>query len=149
MDPLPFNNARHQPSRPEIDTMLGILPAIELKRFEKQLDMMDSRISWAMQWYDAEQAWGYRASFRQRVLCILHFHDGFFFATLGIPLAREADFLALKELTPKMREHFAEFTLSPKVKWVKLHVRKPVDTASLLAAVRLKLEILGGKTGSN
>ena len=92
---LPFNNFKHIPSRPEIDTVLGMLPALELKRFEEQLDLLDSTISWAFQWYENLEGWGYRASFKQRVLCILHFDRGYFSATLSIPLAMEYTYLAL------------------------------------------------------
>ncbi|MBL0175165.1 MAG: DUF3788 family protein [Ignavibacteria bacterium] len=143
---LPFNNFKHIPSRPEIDTVLGMLPALELKRFEEQLDLLDSTISWAFQWYENLEGWGYRASFKQRVLCILHFDRGYFSATLSIPLAMEYKYLALKELTPNMREHFKDYRLSQKMKWVSLHVKNRADTDSLLAIIRLKLEDLRQKT---
>ena len=63
---LPFNDYQHLPTRPEIDTLLGVLPALELKRFEERLDLLEPTVSWAMHWYDSEQGWGYRASFRSR-----------------------------------------------------------------------------------
>ncbi len=145
---LPYNDYKHVPTRPEIDTLLGVLPAIELKRFEEQLDLLEPAIAWAMHWYDNEQGWGYRASFLRRVVCSLHFEKGFFTAAFSIPLAREAEFLDLKELTPEFRERFADCKMSIDAKRVSFRIRKRRETEAALAMARLKLEDIRAKGSS-
>lgn len=144
---LPFNDYKHPPTRPEIDLLLGVVPSSELRRFEHRLELMEPRINWAMHWYENETGWGYRASYRSRVLCVLHFYRGFFTVTLSVPLDREEEYLALKELTPGLRKAFDHFTLSTKMKWFTLHARAARDVEALLAMLKLKLEDLRRKTG--
>ncbi len=143
---LPFNDFKHPPTRPEIDQLLGILPAAELKRFEHRLELMEPRINWALQWYENETGWGYRASYRARVLCVLHFYRGFFTVTLSIPIDDEKRYRSLRELTPGLRKAFEHFTLSTKMKWVTFHVRTRAEVDALLALLLLKFEDLKRKT---
>ncbi len=143
---LPFNDFKHPPTRPEIDLLLGISPSAELKRFEHQLEMMEPRVNWAMQWYENETGWGYRASFRARVLCVLHFYRGFFTVTLSIPIDEEERYRSLRELTPGLRKAFDHYTLSTKMKWINFHVRTRKDVDAILAILTLKFEDLRKKT---
>ena len=145
---LPFNDLKHPPTRPEIDQLLGMLPAIELKRFEHQLELLEPRIGWAMHWYESEEGWGYRASYRSRVLCVLHFYKGYFSVTLSIPIAEEQDYLALRELTPHIRKAFEHFRMSEKMKWITMHISKKEDVDAVLAIVRRKMADLKRKTRS-
>ena len=142
-----FTDFKHSPSRPQIDSVLGVLPAIELKRFEEKLDMLEPRIQWSMQWYEVGQVWGYRAAFRTRVVCILHFSKGFFTASVSVPVAREQEFHDIRGLSDSFREQFKYFTMSPKVKWFTFRIKKRADTDSLLAVIALKMQDLYGKTG--
>ncbi|MDH7514244.1 MAG: DUF3788 family protein [Bacteroidota bacterium] len=143
---LPFNDFKHIPTRPEIEVVLGVLPAIELRRLEEGLDLLEPSIVWAMHWYDSERGWGYRASFRERVVCILHFQKGFFTMTLSVPLAREAEFIALRELTEEFRARFSDYKRSINAKWIVFRIRKRRDTEAALALLRLKLDDLRAKT---
>ena len=147
-DTTPFDNYKHSPSRPEIDTLLGVLPAIELKRFEEKLNRLEPRIQWSMHWYENGEGWGYRASYRTRVVCVIHFSKGFFTTSVSVPILREQEFHELNELTEKFRNQFQYFKMSPKVKWFTFRVKTPSDTKSLLAILRLKLQDLYGKTGT-
>ena len=144
---LPFNDHKHPPTRPEIDQLLGMLSAIELKRFEHQLELLEPRISWAMHWYESEEGWGYRASYRSRVLCVLHFYKGYFSVTLSIPIAEEQEYLSLRELTPHILQAFEHYTLSEKMKWITMHVSRKEDVDAALAIVRKKLNDLKRKVG--
>lgn len=142
-----FTDFKHSPSRPQIDAALGVLPAIELKHFEEKLDLLEPRVQWAMHWYENGKGWGYRVSYRTRVVCVLHFSKGFFTAAVSIPAVREDEFVRIRELTEEFREQFKYFTLSPKVKWVTFRIKKRNDTDSLLALLQLKLMDLYTKTG--
>jgi hypothetical protein len=146
---LPFNDFKHPPTRPEIDQLLGVVTSAELKRFELQLELMESRINWALQWYENETGWGYRASYRARVLCVLHFYRGFFTVTLSIPIDDEERYRSLRELTPGLRKAFEHFTLSTKMKWFIFHVRTRKEVDALLAIVLLKFEDLKRKTSKD
>ncbi|MBE0642810.1 MAG: DUF3788 family protein [Bacteroidetes bacterium] len=143
---LPFNDFKHPPTRPEIDLLLGISPSAELKRFEHQLEMMEPLVNWAMQWYENETGWGYRASYRARVLCVLHFYRGFFTVTLSIPTDEEERYRSLRELTPGLRKAFEHYTLSTKMKWINFHVRTRKEADAMLAILTLKFEDLRKKT---
>jgi len=143
---LPFNDFKHPPTRPEIDLLLGVSPSAELKRFEHQLEMMEPRVNWAMQWYENETGWGYRASYRARVLCVLHFYRGFFTVTLSIPTDDEERYQSLRELTPGLRKAFEHYTLSTKMKWINFHVRTRKEVDAMLAILTLKFEDLRKKT---
>ena len=136
---LPFNDLKHPPTRPEIDLLLGVLPAIELKAFEHQLDLMEENLNWAMHWYDNELGWGYRGSYKSRVACVLYFYEGYFTVTLSIPIAREKEFFSLKELTSAFRQQVDRFTESPKVKWFSFLIRKRRDVTAITAIMRLKI----------
>lgn len=146
---LPFNDFKHPPTRPEIDLLLGVVTSSGLRQFEHQLELMEPRVNWAMHWYENETGWGYRASFRARVLCVLHFYRGFFTVTFSIPVDQEAQYLALKELTPGLRKAFDHFSLSTKMKWFTFHVRTTQDVDALLAMLRLKYSDLKKKTGKS
>ncbi|MBR9979248.1 MAG: DUF3788 family protein [Bacteroidetes bacterium] len=148
MPRLPFNDFKHPPTRPEIDLLLGVVPSAELKRFEHQLELMEERINWAMHWYENDTGWGYRGSYRSRVLCVLHFYRGFFTVTLSIPLEEEERYRAIKELTPGLRKAFDHFTSSTKMKWITFHVRAKKEVEALLALLELKLQDLKKKTSS-
>ncbi|MFA6234212.1 MAG: DUF3788 family protein [Bacteroidota bacterium] len=143
---LPFNDHKHAPTRPEIDILLGVSPSAELKRFEHQLELMEPMINWAMQWYENETGWGFRASYHARVLCVLHFYRGFFTVTLSIPNVDVEQYQSLKELTPGLRKAFEYFTHSTKMKWFTFHVRTSKEVAAVLAMLKLKLEDLKKKT---
>jgi hypothetical protein len=137
---LPFNDRKHSPSRPEIDLLVGIVPSSELKRLERQIEWMDNKISWSMEWYENAEGWGYRASYMNKVLVILHFYKGFFSASMSIPLKKEAGFIALKEVTAAHLRQFENCVLSPQAKWVTLRIQKREDMNSLLALLQHKLE---------
>jgi hypothetical protein len=142
----PFNNQKHAPTRPEIDILLGVSPSAELRRFEHQLELMEPMINWAMQWYENEIGWGFRASYHARVLCVLHFYRGFFTVTLSIPITDIERYHSLKELTPGLRKAFDYFTHSTKMKWFTFHVRTSKEVRAVLALLELKLEDLKRKT---
>jgi hypothetical protein len=139
---LPFNDFKHPPTRPEIDLLLGVLPAIELKRFEHQLELLEPRINWAMHWYSADQGWGYRGSYLSRVACILHFYRGYFTMTLSIPLDRVDEFRQTKDLTSTFRNAFSYGKPSMKTLWVSFLLREPADTAAAIHLIELKLRDL-------
>ncbi len=143
---LPFNDRKHPPTRPEIDILLGVSPSAELRRFEHQLELMESMINWAMQWYENDTGWGFRASFHARVLCVLHFYRGFFTVTLSIPEIDVEKYQALSELTPGLRKAFEYFTPSTKMKWITFHVRTDKEVRAVLAMLKLKLADLKKKT---
>ena len=144
---LPFNDFKHPPTRPEIDLLLGVMPSAELRRFEHQLELMEPLVNWAMHWYQNETGWGYRASYKARVLCVLHFYRGFFTVTLSIPIDDERQYHTLKELTPGLRKAFEHYTLSTKMKWITFHLRTAKDVNAILAIMRLKYADLRKKTG--
>lgn len=144
---LPFNDHKHPPTRPEIDQLLGMLPSAELKHFEQRLDLVEPHINWAMHWYESEEGWGYRASYRSRVLCVLHFYKGYFSVTLSIPIAEEQEYRSLRELTPHIRQAFEHYTLSEKMKWITMHVSRKEDVNAALSIVRKKLNDLKKKVG--
>lgn len=143
---LPFNDQKHIPTRAEIDLLLGVLGSMELKRLEEVLETMERHIDWSMHWYNDMQGWSYRASFRERVICLLHFYHGFFIATVSIPLDREEEFLALKNLTDAHKRRFSEFSLSMKMKWIRFPVKKRKDVEALTAILDLKLQDVKSKT---
>jgi hypothetical protein len=145
---LPFNDYKHPPTRPEIDLLLGIVPSAELKRFEHQLELMEERINWAMHWYENDTGWGYRASYRSRVLCVLHFYRGYFTVTLSIPVDDEHRYRSHRALTPGLRKAFDYFVPSTKMKWITFHVRAKKEVEALLALLELKLQDLRKKTSS-
>lgn len=143
---LAFNDQRYTPTRPEIDTMLGVLPAIELKRFEEGLDKIESRLNWSFEWYDNAGGWGYRASYLSRVVCIVHFFKGYFTVLFSVPLAREEEFRAVRELTAGVRLKFdQEVTLSPAAKWISVRLWKRDDVEAVLALMKLKVADLREK----
>ncbi|MBR9975706.1 MAG: DUF3788 family protein [Bacteroidetes bacterium] len=143
---LPFNDYKHPPTRPEIDLQLGVVHSAELRRFEHQLELMEPMVNWAMHWYENETGWGYRASYKARVLCVLHFYRGFFTVTFSIPIDQETNYRSIRELTPSLRKAFDHFTLSTKMKWFTFHVNKAKDVDALLAMLRLKFADLKSKT---
>ncbi|MFZ1730147.1 MAG: DUF3788 family protein [Bacteroidota bacterium] len=142
----PFNNQKHAPTRPEIDILQGVAASAELRRFEHQLELMEPMINWAMQWYENETGWGFRASYRARVLCVLHFYRGFFTVTMSIPITDIERYHSLKELTPGLQKAFDYFTHSTKMKWFVFHVRTSKEVRAVLAMLQLKLEDLKKKT---
>jgi len=143
---LPFNEHKHPPTRPEIDQQLGMLPAIELKRFEHQLELIEEQINWSLQWYENEAGWGYRASYRSRVVCVLHFYKGFFSVTLSVPIAEADDYLALRSTTPLIRTAFEHYKTSDKMKWVTFNISRKEDVNAVIAIVRKKMTDLWKKT---
>ncbi|MBN1447877.1 MAG: DUF3788 family protein [Bacteroidetes bacterium] len=144
---LPFNDFKHPPTRPEIDLLLGVLPAIELRRFEHQLELLEPRINWSMQWYENEEGWGYRASYHSRVVCVLHFYKGYFSVTLSIPRTEEEQYYTLRELTPHIRKAFEHYRMSEKMKWITMHLSRKEDVDAVLAILRRKLADLKKKVG--
>jgi len=144
---LPFNEHKHPPTRPEIDQQLGMLPAIELKRFEHQLELIEENINWSLQWYENEAGWGNRASYHSRVVCVLHFYKGFFSVTLSVPAAESDDYLALKSTTPLVRTAFEHYKPSAKMKWVTFNISRREDVDAVIAIVRKKMDDLRKKTG--
>jgi len=142
---LPFNDRKHIPTRPEIDLLLGMLPAIELKRFEDQIILREGKINWSMFWYEYYGGWGYRASFKSHVLVVLHFYKGYFTATVSIPLASEHAYLEARELTPAFHQYFAKGKLAPKAKFVTCRIWKRKDVEALLSLMERKLQELRAK----
>jgi hypothetical protein len=147
---LPFNDMKHAPSRAEIDLLLGVTASFELKRFEERIELLfTERINWDMHWYDAMEGWGYRASYRGRVVCILHFYKNYFTVSISIPDKKENEFLAIQELTPKYRMLFENnFKVSPGVKWLTFHVKRKVEVDAMVPVIRLKLLDIREKTAS-
>ncbi len=142
---LPFNDYKHIPSRAEIDLVLGMQPAILLKRYEELLELIEPRINWSFQWYD-DGGWGYRASYLERVVCVLNFYRGYYAVTLGIPLAKEEEFFTLKELNDKVRNQFTNFKLSPKVKWITINIRTKEDAEAVAAMAKVKIADLKARS---
>ena len=145
---LPFNDYKHIPSRPEIDMVHGMQEAILLRRFEELLLLLEPRINWSFQWYD-EGGWGYRASYRERVLCVVHFYRGYYSVDIGLPLEREQEFYDLKELNEKFRKQFSNFKRSPKMKWLTFNIRTKEDVEALAAMARLNLADLKQRTAKS
>jgi hypothetical protein len=143
---LPFNDRKHPPTRPEIDIQLGVLPAIELKRFEHELELLEAGINWAMQWYASDEGWGYRASFKARVVCVLHFFKGFFTVMLSIPDEDLDAYRSLKSLTPMLLKAFEKSKPSVKTTWVTFHLHQREDVEALIPLMELKLADLRRKT---
>jgi hypothetical protein len=143
---LPFNDRKHIPTRPEIDLLLGSEPSAELKRLESMIEYTEQHVTWSMQWYDNENGWGYRASYKERVLCVLHFFKGYYTATISIPFRREQEFLDLKDLTPAIRKQFLFYTPSPRTKWISFAIRKKQEVDAIIAILRLKLTDIQEKT---
>ncbi|MCZ7557368.1 MAG: DUF3788 domain-containing protein [Bacteroidia bacterium] len=143
---LPFNDAKHPPTRPEIDILLGVLPAIELKRFEHQLELIEPGINWGMQWYATDEGWGYRGSFKARVVCVLHFYKGYFTVTLSIPDAQLEEYRSLKTLTPMLLKAFENSKPSVKTTWVTFHLHKSEDVLALVPLMEMKIADLRKKT---
>ncbi len=141
----PFNDRKHIPTRPEIDLSLGVLCAIHLKDFEHRLTVITSDINWAMYWYNPTDGWVYRASYKNSVLCILHFYRRSFGVTLSIPLDKEKDFFELRELTQEMKLQFRQSTLSPGSKWISLRVSQKDDVAGVVAVVKKKISLIKTK----
>lgn len=142
---LPFNEYKHPPTRPDIDLQLGVLPSIELRRFEHQLELLEPQINWSMQWYENEAGWGHRASYKSRVVCVLHFYKGFFSVTLSVPSDEEEAYLSLRPTTPLIRTAFEHFKPSAKMKWVTFNVSRKADVSAVLAIVEKKLKDLRTK----
>ncbi len=145
---LPFNDHKHAPSRAEIDLLLGVTASFQLKELEERMDLLfTERLNWDMHWYDAMEGWGYRASYRGRVACILHFYKSYFTVSISIPLKKEADFVSIHELTPKFRGLFdTKFKLSPGVKWLTFHIKTKAEVDAMLRVIRMKLEDIREKT---
>jgi hypothetical protein len=143
---LPFNDLKHPPSRAEIDLLLGVVPSAGLRRLEELLEIEQPGINWSMQWYENDEGWGYRASFRGRVVCVLHFLSKLFTVTLSIPEAKERQFYELRELNQQFRDAFSRYTPSPKMKWVSFAMRGPEDVPPMMAIIRLKLQDIREKT---
>jgi len=145
---LPFNDRKHPPTRPEIDLLLGVLPAIELKRFEHDLELIESNINWSMQWYTNEAGWGYRASYKSRVVCVLHFYKGYFTVTFSIPQAEEERYIKLRTLTPTLRRAFESYKESMKMKWITVHLHRRADVEAMRRIMEMKLEDLRKKSSA-
>ncbi|HOJ02371.1 MAG TPA: DUF3788 family protein [Bacteroidota bacterium] len=143
---LPFNDLKHPPTRPEIDLLLGVLPAIELKRFEHQLELLEPQVNWAMQWYENDAGWGYRASFKARVVCVLHFYKGYFTVTFSVPLDEEAAWRGRRENTEPILRAFEHGKLSPKTKWITVPLHLRADVEAVLPLLEMKLLDLKAKT---
>ena len=143
---MPFNDQKHPPTRPEIDILLGVLPAIELKRFEHQLELMEPGINWAMQWYDSDAGWGYRGSYKARVVCVLHFYKGYFTVTMSIPDADIPTYTSLKTMTRMLLKAFENSNPSIKSTWVTFHLHKREDVEAMPPIMELKLLDLRRKT---
>lgn len=139
---LPFNDFKHIPTRPEIDVLLGMLPSIELRHFEEHLALLEPRVDWSMHWYDNEQGWGYRGSYKERVFCILHFFKGYFTVTIPFPDAALESASALRELTDDHRVQMRKGKPSARATWVTLRVWKRLQTVSANALVERKLVAL-------
>lgn len=137
---FPFNDYKHIPSRAEIDRILGPETAGLLKRFEEKLGMKTRAVSWEMHWSGDEQGWGYRGTYKNKVLCVLHFYRGFFSFTVSIPETKEAEYKALKELKEKHLNRFAHYKQSPHVKWITIHVHTRVDVEAIGALVYKKFD---------
>lgn len=142
MAKTPFNDQKHIPTRPEIDLQLGMLCALTLKNFEHRLEMLSSRVNWSFYWYSPTEGWSYRASYRRKVLCIVHFYKHSFSVTIPVPLKNEREFLGMKELTHAMRLEFERATRSPGSKWVSIRLAGKDDTAPVVAIIRKKMELL-------
>ena len=138
---IPFNDYKHVPTRAEIDTHLGMMGAIELMRLEERVELLAPRIDWRMHWYETK-GWGYRASFRSRVLCVLHFFHGYFTVTMAIPVEDEERYRSLKELNPNFIRQFGDFTLSAKTKWLTFRIRKKVDVDQVMLLLEVKVSSL-------
>ena len=142
---LPFNDLKHPPTRPEIDLLIGVVASTALRRFEESLEFEQPGINWSMQWYENDEGWGYRASYRGRVVCVLHFLTKLFTVTLSIPEAKERQFYELRELKQEFRDAFSRYTSSPKMKWISFALRTSDDVGPMLAIIRLKLQDLKEK----
>jgi len=143
---LPFNDHKHPPTRPEIDILLGVIPSLELKRFEHQLELLEPGINWAMQWYAGDEGWGYRGSFKARVVCVLHFYKGYFTVTLSVPDDAILEYRSLRSLTPMLQKAFENSKPSVKTTWVTFHLHKREDVEALNPLMELKLDDLRRKT---
>lgn len=135
----PYDDYKHIPTRPEIDLLLGMRAAVELKRLEGRIELMAANVDWQMQWYSNETAWGYRASYRSRVLCVVHFLRGVFTVTVSIPIEREKAYRALKDMTPSTLANFANFRPGPKTKHVIFRVRDKQDCDGVTAVLVEKI----------
>jgi hypothetical protein len=140
---IPFNDYKHIPTRSEIDLYLGMLGAVELRRLEERIELLAPRIDWKMHWYDND-GWGYRASFRSRVLCVLHFYHGYYTVTMAIPADNEDRYRSLKDLNSNFIRQFGEFKLSAKTKWLTFRIRKQVDVDQMI--MLLEVKVAGLKT---
>ncbi len=151
MAKTPFNDEKHIPTRPEIDLQLGVLCALTLKRFEHGLEVLSSGVNWSFYWYNRTEGWSYRASYRRKVLCIVHFYKHSFTVTIPVPLRHEQEFLGMKEMTNGVRREFERANRSPGSKWVSIRLAGKDDTAPAVALIRKKMELLdasrdGGKS---
>jgi hypothetical protein len=135
----PFNDQRHIPTRPEIDLLLGMTSALELRRLEERIDMLTANVDWQMHWYSNESAWGYRASYQSRVLCVVHFSRGAFVVIVSIPAEREKAYRGLKDMTPSTLANFANFRPGMKAKQVSFRVRDKEDCDGVTAVLAEKI----------
>lgn len=138
----PFNDRKHIPTRAEIELALGVLGAIYLKELEHKLDLQSRGINWSMYWHAANEGWSSRASYNEKVLCVVHFYKKFFIVSIPIPLASEEEFRTVKQLTPVHLKRFDEFTSSPGTKWITLRVGRKEDLDSLLSVLKKKINLL-------
>jgi len=123
-----------------------VLPAIELKRFEHQLELMEPGINWAMQWYDSDAGWGYRGSYKARVVCVLHFYKGYFTVTMSIPDSDIPTYTSLKTMTRMLLKAFENSKPSIKSTWVTFHLHRREDVEAMPPIMELKLLDLRRKT---
>jgi len=147
---LPFNDRKHIPTRPEIDLLLGMLPAIELKRLEHQLDLMLLDFNWSMQWYEKHGGWGYRASYLSKVFVIIHFYKGYFTAAVPIPASAINTYCQLPGLTEEFVREFDRVKDSPGAVWVTFRAWKEEHVRALLSILRKKIgdtKVRGKKSG--
>ncbi len=138
----PFNDYKHRPTRTDIDLTLGMLTAIELKRLEELIELHESSVSWSMEWYDNEQGWGYRASYRERVLCVIHFYNSYFTVTFAIPDSRKEDFFSIRELTAHVRQSMKTSKPSLKAHWYTIRLWKREDVEAVWFLLKMKLATL-------
>ena len=107
---------------------------------------MEPGINWAMQWYDSDAGWGYRGSYKARVVCVLHFYKGYFTVTMSIPDADIPTYTSLKTMTRMLLKAFENSKPSIKSTWVTFHLHKREDVEAMPPIMELKLLDLRRKT---
>jgi hypothetical protein len=135
----PCSDPRHIPTRVEIDLELGQMVLAELKRLEERIEDLVANVDWQMHWYAQEGQWGYRASYKSRVLCVLHFYDDSFTVTVAIPPDSEAAYRGIKELPVSFVHQFAHFRSSKNAKWFTFRIRKKTEVDGITEILRMKI----------